>query len=226
MTNSSIVVILATIPYLAKNTGPDWLPVSAAQGRQFAYWGQLVLLLMAVVLFMGSAYAIVSGSYSAGAYMLIAGIVDLILYAMMSSTVFAPLDQGRFREASDRLLIWGVLGLLFSVLGGLVLLAAYVKLQDVFQPQYQQYPPGQYYDMPHYQQPQYYSAPSPHQFPSKVDDISEVIDETASEKSIYESKAEPEPQPSHKSEMTKCKNCQVQYPSFMMNCPNCGAPRN
>jgi uncharacterized OB-fold protein len=28
-----------------------------------------------------------------------------------------------------------------------------------------------------------------------------------------------------RAEMIKCKNCGVQYPAFMRNCPNCGAPR-
>ena len=212
---------LARIPYLAKNAGPDWLPAAAAQGRQFAYWGQLALLLMAAVLLIAGIYSVVSGGYSIGAYAIIAGAVNLLLYAMMPNTVFAPLDQGRFREASDRLLIWGVLGLLFGVVGGLALLVAYVKLQDVFQPQYQQYPPGQYYEQPIYQQPQYQPAPPPYQAPTKVE--SEAIPE---EVEGPEAEPAPEPEPPRKAEMTKCKNCGVQYPSFMRNCPNCGAPRS
>ncbi|KQM11136.1 hypothetical protein AOA80_10265 [Methanomassiliicoccales archaeon RumEn M1] len=164
--------------------------------------------------------SITSGGYSIGAYAIIAALVNLLLYAMMPSTVFAPLDQGRFREASDRLLIWGVLGLLFGVLGGLVLLAAYVKLQDVFQPQYQQYPPGQYYEQPLYQQPQYQPAPPPYQPPARTDEVVPAKVEEAEPEPV------PAPEPPRKAEMTKCRNCGVQYPSFMRNCPNCGAPRS
>ena len=214
---------LANIPYLSKNAGPEWLPVAAAQGRQFAYWGQLALLFMSAVLLVAGTYNVMSGGYSMGAYTIIAGAVNMLLYTMMPSTVFSPLDQGRFREASDRLLIWGVVGLLFGAVGGLVLLAAYVKLQDVFQPQYQQYPPGQYYEQPLYQQPQYQPAPPPYQAPAQVDDEAVPAD---IEEPEAESEPVPAPEPPRKAEMTKCKNCGVQYPSFMRNCPNCGAPRS
>lgn len=212
---------LASIPYLAKNAGPEWLPAAVAQGRQFAYWGQLALLFMAAVLLVAGTFNVFSGDYSIGAYTIIAGAVNLLLYAMMPSTVFAPLDQGRFREASDRMLIWGVVGLLFGVVGGLVLLVAYVKLQDVFQPQYQQYPPGQYYEQPLYQQPQYQPAPPPYRAPAMVDN--EVA---PAEVKAPEPEPAPAPEPPRKAEMAKCRNCGVQYPSFMRNCPNCGAPRN
>ena len=96
---------LADIPYLAKRAGPEWLPAAAAQGRQFSLWGQLALLFMTAVLLIAGIASIFSRGYSIGAYALIAGIVNLLIYAMMPNTVFAPLDQGRFREASDRLLL-------------------------------------------------------------------------------------------------------------------------
>ena len=48
------------------------------------------------------------------------------LFYMMGKTVFEPLDQGKFREASDKLLIWGVLGLIFMFIAGIFLLLAYV----------------------------------------------------------------------------------------------------
>ena len=213
---------LADIPYLAKRAGPEWLPAAAAQGRQFSLWGQLALLFMTAVLLIAGIASIFSRGYSIGAYALIAGIVNLLIYAMMPNTVFAPLDQGRFREASDRLLIWGVLTLLFGVVGGLVLLIAYVRLQDVFQPQYQQYPPGQYYEHPRYQQPQYQPAPPPYQAPPRVEP------EVVATEGVEEAEPAP-PAPAaapRKAEMTKCRNCGVQYPSFMRGCPNCGAPRN
>lgn len=213
---------MVDIPYLAKGAGPEWLPASAAQGRQFAFWGQLVLLLMTAVLLISGVAITLSGEYSIGVYVIIAGVVNLLIYAMMPSTVFAPLDQGRFREASDRLLLWGILTLLFGVAAGLVLLIAYVRLQDVFQPQYQQYPPGQYYEHPQYQQPQYQPAPPPYQAPPRVEP--EVINVEEVEEA--EPDPAPAPEPKRKAEMTKCRNCGVQYPSFMRNCPNCGAPRN
>jgi len=213
-------VTLVTIPYLAKNAGPEWLPLAAAQGRESAFWGQVALLLMAAVLLIAGVASMMAGEYSIGVYTIIASVVNLILYAMMPSTVFAPMDQGRFREASDRLLIWGVLALLFGIVGGIALLIAYIRLQDVFQPQYQQYPPGQYYEHPRYQQPRYQPAPPPYQAPPKVEE--EIVPAEVEEAS----QPEPEPEPPRKAEMTRCRNCGAQYPSFMRNCPNCGAPRS
>jgi hypothetical protein len=228
---------MAELPFLTNSNGPAWLPGAAKDARQFAYWGQLILLAMFVLTVLLAIVAFAFSSWGAGVYFIISAVVDIVLLFLMNSTVFEPLDQGKFREASDRLLIWGIIGLVFSlVIPGLFLLLAFIRLQEVFQPQYQQYP-TQYYQAPQqypqqapppaqpgyqqvppqqYQQPQYAQQPQPQAPPQQAPPP--------------QAAPAPAPQPApgqeqHRSDMTKCKNCGVQYPSFMRNCPNCGAPR-
>lgn len=228
---------MAELPFLANSNGPAWLPGAAKEARQFAYWGQLILVAMFILAIVLAIWAFATPSWVTGVYFAISAVVDVILLYLMNSTVFEPLDQGKFREASDRLLIWGILALIFSlVVPGIFLLLAFIRLQEVFQPQYQQYP-TQYYQAPQQYpgqqapapaQPQYqpappqqpqYQAPLPQQAPPPQYP-------PAPAPAPVPPPAAPAPEPQqHRSEMTKCKNCGVQYPSFMRNCPNCGAPR-
>jgi|GEM_PF-493066 len=205
---------LADIPILVNSNGPPWLPAAAVQGRQFAYWGQVALLFMALILLIVGLANMFGGAYPSGVYALVAAAVNGLIFFLMPQTVFEPLDQGRFREASDRLLIWGILTLIFGVVGGLFLLIAFVQLQEVFRPQYQQYPPGQYYQQPQYQQPQYQPPYRPAQPPAPAPPPQQPTAPMA-----------PPPAPA-RADMVKCRNCGAQYPAFMRNCPNCGAPRS
>jgi hypothetical protein len=211
---------MQNIPFLASSTGPAWLPAAARDARQFAYWGQLITGVMAVVALIMALVSFVTGQWPSGIYFIVGVVILGFLFYMMGKTVFEPLDQGKFREASDKLLIWGVLGLIFLIIPGIFLLLAFVRLQEVFQPQYQQYP-TQYY-----QQPQQYPQQAPpagqHQAPAQYQ---------APPQQQYQAPAPvpaaPAPEAPHqqRSEMIKCKNCGVQYPAFMRNCPNCGQPR-
>jgi predicted PurR-regulated permease PerM len=170
----------------------------------------IVALLMFVL-------SLVAGEAWTAAYFIISAVVLAFLFYMMVKTVFEPLDQGKFREASDKLLIWGILGLIFLVIPGIFLLLAYVRLQEVFQPQYQQYP-TQYYQQPQ-QYPQKAPAAGQHQAPPQQAPQQHQAPVPAPVAPA------PEAPQQQRSEMIKCKNCGVQYPAFMRNCPNCGAPR-
>ena len=209
---SSNIPNMPNIPFLASGTGPAWLPAAARDARQFAYWGQLITGVMALVALIMAIVSFITFAWPSGIYFLIAMAVLGFLFYMMGKTVFEPLDQGKFREASDKLLVWGVLGLIFMFIAGIFLLLAYVRLQEVFQPQYQQYP-TQYY-----QQPQQYPQQAPagqHQAPPQQYQAPPPPPVAAA----------PEPPQQQRPEMIKCKNCGVQYPAFMRNCPNCGTPR-
>jgi hypothetical protein len=231
---------MAELPFLANSNGPAWLPGAAKEARQFAYWGQLLLVAMFILAIVLAILAFATSSWATGVYFVISAVVDVVLLYLMNSTVFEPMDQGKFREASDRLLIWGILALIFSlVVPGIFLLLAFIRLQEVFQPQYQQYP-TQYYQAPQQYpqqapspaQPQYQSAPPPQQPqyqappPQQAPSPAQSQYQPAPASAPVSPPAAPAPEPqSHKADMTKCKNCGVQYPSFMRNCPNCGAPR-
>ena len=249
---------MAELPFLTSSNGPAWLPGAAKDARQFAYWGQLILLAMFVLAIVLAIVAFAFGVWASGVYFVISAVVDAVLLYLLNSTVFEPLDQGRFRDVSGMLLLWGVLGLVFSlVIPGVFLLLAFIRLQEVFQPQYQQYPtqyyqapqqypqqgqpqapppyqpPAQQYQpQPQYQQPaQQYQAPPPPQQPQYQQPVQQAPPPQAPPPQYQapppaQAPAAPAPQPQqHRTDMTKCKNCGVQYPSFMRNCPNCGAPR-
>ena len=200
------------LSFLAKSVAPPWLPAPVAEARKLAYWAQWLMLLLGLAFTISGVVQIVFGGFVFGGYSLAAGIVNFLVVFLMKSTFFDAVDLGKFREASDRLLIWMILGLIFGFLGGLLLLFAYLRIQNVFQPNYQPYPSGQYQvgqaqaPPQQYQAPQQQAAPAP---PQRVE-------------AQPAPQAPPEP---HKAEMVKCKKCGVQYPAFMRTCPNCNEPR-
>ena len=132
---SSNIPNMPNIPFLASGTGPAWLPAAARDARQFAYWGQLITGVMALVALIMAIVSFITFAWPSGIYFLIAMAVLGFLFYMMGKTVFDPLDQGKFREASDMLLVWGFLGLIFMFIAGIFFRFAYVRLQDAFPPQ-------------------------------------------------------------------------------------------
>ncbi|HXZ24201.1 MAG TPA: hypothetical protein VEH08_05650 [Methanomassiliicoccales archaeon] len=197
------------LSFMAKEPGPAWLPASASEARRLAYWGQWVALFWGIlVLILGiiDLFTFTRFGFGTGWYSLIAGIVNLVAVFMLKGMFFDNLDAGRFKEARDNLLIWAVLTLILGVLAGVFLLFAYIKLNEVFQPNYQPYPAGQYQVAPPQQQPA--QAPPPQPAPPAP----------------AAPAPEPAQQPKH-AEMVKCKKCGVQYPAFMRTCPNCNEPR-
>ena len=64
-----------------------------------------------------------------GSYSLVAGIINFLLVFLMKSTFFDAVDLGKFKDAADKLLIWTILGLIFGVLGGIMLLICLSKDQ-------------------------------------------------------------------------------------------------
>lgn len=194
------------LSFMAKEPGPAWLPASASEARRLAYWGQWIALFWGAVLVVMTIVDMVIWTrfgVGVGWYYAIAAVINLVAALVLKQMFFDNLDAGRFREGRNNLLIWAVLTLVFGVLAGIFLLLAYLKLNEVFQPNYQPYPAGQYQAG---QQPQ--PAPAPPQ-PSPP------------------SQPAPEPQPAQQkpTEMVKCKKCGVQYPAFMRTCPNCNEPR-
>jgi hypothetical protein len=201
---------MAILPFLPESQGPPWLPASAADARKWAYWAVLVVFIFMVI---GIIVAIAAAIFFP--WMLISAVimfvVGLIVILIAKSTVFDPLDQGRFKDASTFLLIWGIIGLIVSLIPGILFLVAFIKLQEVFSPQYQQYQaqPGYQGQPPAGAPQQQYQAPPPQQAPAP------------------QAPAQPEQQggAGQKVEMVKCAKCGVQYPAFMHHCPNCNTPR-
>ena len=205
---------------LTSRTGPAWLPAPVAEARKFAYWGQIVMLVIVVLSAVIGVLSLLRID-ATGAYLLVCAVVSILLINLMNTTVFEMIDQGKFKEASDRLLVWGILGLIFSlILPGIFLLFAFIRIQDVFNTQPQQYPTQYYQQQPQYQQttknadqhaqPVQEQQPAQQQ-PPATSDVPPTSGNMG-DKSTAQQR-----------DMMKCSKCGTQYPSFMLNCPNCGS---
>jgi hypothetical protein len=191
--------------FLASENGPSWLPASVTEARKLIYIGHLLALVFTLIALLVGIIRLLTGNLADGIGSLVLAGLGLVLIFMLKDQVFAHLDQGRFKQASDSLLVWAIVGLFVYIIPGLVMLIGYIKLQEIFQPQYQQYqqgqgvPPGQ-------------TAPAPDRPAAQPQPVEQPTAQTAEQKE-------------KKVEMTKCRKCGVNYPSFMHNCPNCNEPR-
>jgi len=202
------------LSFLAKSVAPPWLPAPVAEARKLAWWAQWLMLLIGLVLVIGGLVNIILTGFVFGSYSLTAGIVNFLLVFLMKSTFFDAVDLGKFKDAADKLLIWTILGLIFGVLGGIMLLISYLRIRNVFQPNYQPYPAGQYQVGQAQAPPQQYQAPPQQAAPVAPAPLTSA-----------EAQPAPPAHEAHKAEMVKCKKCGVQYPAFMRTCPNCNEPR-
>ncbi len=196
---------------LAPENGPAWLPASVTEARKLVYIGQLFALIFTLIALLAGAVSIIFGNLGGGISSLVAAGLGVVLLLMLKDQVFSNIDQGRFKQASDSLLIWTIVGFFVYVVPGLIMLFGFLKLQDIFQPQYQQYQAQQYQvaqgppqPVPPAQQPAPQPGPAPSQQPAPA----------------------PADHKDKKVEMAKCRKCGVNFPAFMHNCPNCNEPRH
>ncbi len=197
--------------FLASENGPPWLPASVAEARKLVYIGQLFALIFTLIALLAGVISILVGNLGGGISSLVAAGLGIVLLLMLKNQVFANLDQGRFKQASDSLLIWTIVGFFVYVIPGLIMLFGFLKLQDIFQPQYQQYQAQQYQVAP---EPPQQAPPAPQPAPQPAPAAPE---QPATAPAEHKDK---------KVEMAKCRKCGVNFPAFMHNCPNCNEPRH
>ena len=197
--------------FLASENGPPWLPASVAEARKLVYIGQLFALIFTLIALLAGVISILVGNLGGGISSLVAAGLGIVLLLMLKNQVFANLDQGRFKQASDSLLIWTIVGFFVYVIPGLIMLFGFLKLQDIFQPQYQQYQAQQYQVAP---EPPQQAPPAPQPAPQPAPPAPE---QPATAPAEHKDK---------KVEMAKCRKCGVNFPAFMHNCPNCNEPRH
>jgi hypothetical protein len=197
------------LPFMAKSAGPAWLPVQAVESRNIAWWSQWVIGLWGVLLLITGLVSFLTVRMGGGlvyaGYALISGVLCFILLYLLKSWYFDVLDQGKFKEAADKLILLALLGFLPFLIPGAMLLLAYLRLNDIFQPNYEPYPEGTYQA----------GTVKPPQVPPPP----------ASQAPMPEPSAQSDSESHKKAEMVKCKKCGVQYPTFMRTCPNCNEPR-
>lgn len=200
--------------FLASENGPPWLPASVAEARKLVYIGQLFALIFTLIALLTGVITIIFGNLAGGISSLVTAGLGVVLLLMLKGQVFANLDQGRFKQASDSLLIWTIVGFFVWIIPGLVMLFGFLKLQDIFQPQYQQYQAQQYQVA---QEPPQQTQPAPPQ---------PVPPQPAPAPAPAQPTQAPVEHKDKKVEMAKCRKCGVNFPAFMHNCPNCNEPRH
>jgi hypothetical protein len=199
---------LDEIPFMPKEAGSPWLPASVAEARKFAYYGvvaTLIILVIEVVLLVFSLFGGPGALLFSGVTGLILGVLIVVL---SKPTLFDPIDQGKFKDANIMFLVWGILGLVVMIVPGILILIGFMKLQDVFSPQYQQY-----------QSQQGQVAKEQPKADAQAQPMAPQPDVPAAPA------VEQKPEAQQKVEMVRCKKCNVSYPAFMHHCPNCNEPR-
>jgi hypothetical protein len=206
---------------LAHSGTPPWLPRDVAEGRKFAWWGQVMFFLMAFVWFIIAIVFIVL-AFDRGVGSLVVAVIGFfamiicgVAGVFMKRTVIDAIDQGRFADAKNDSIVWIVFGLVGFVIPSLFLILTYAKISDALAAQapvgYQPYAPGQVSA----QMPPYVPPPGAPQAPGPAP-VQPAQTQAAPGQAPYHA---------HQTPMIRCKNCSVQYPMFMHSCPNCGAPK-
>ena len=220
---------MASLPYMANPVGPSWLPASVAESRKLAYWAQILAGVLGVLILIVGIVNLLVWDRFLGVFYVVDAIVALAFAYFLKGMLFDIIDQGKFKEASDRMLILGIVGLFAAAIPGILLILGYVRMQEVFQPQYQQYQPQNASVAPP-QQAQQPQAPTqyeqtyqqPTQQPApQYDQMQNLRDGIKQDQATSEQKKKDQ-----KPEMIKCSKCGVKFPSFMHACPNCNEPKS
>jgi hypothetical protein len=222
---------MAVLPYMANPVGPPWLPASVAEARKLAYWAQIIAGVLGALMLIVGIVNLLVWDRGLGVFYIIDAIIALAFAYFLKGMLFDVIDQGKFKEASDRMLILGIVGLVAAVIPGILLILGYVRMQEVFQPQYQQYrpqnatvaPPQQapQQPAPAQYQPAYQQPAQQYQQPQQQDQMQTLRDGIKQDQATAEQKKKDQ-----KTEMIKCSKCGVQFPSFMHACPNCNEPKS
>ncbi|MEW5748874.1 MAG: hypothetical protein AB1793_08865 [Candidatus Thermoplasmatota archaeon] len=204
--------------FIASGNTPPWLPREVADGRRFAWWAEIMFLLAALIWFIIAIVEVTMyvidggvGRIAFGIFGFFALLICFLAAVFMKKTVMDAIDQGRFHDAKNDSLVWIIIGFFGFALPSILLMLTYMKIGDALAQQapagYQPYAPGTVTA----QQPGQPYAPPPVPPPQPAPPAA----------------AAQHPQhPQHQHQpMAKCKNCNVQFPMFMHNCPNCGAPK-
>jgi hypothetical protein len=202
--------------FLASGQTPPWLPREVAEARRFAWWGQIMFLLAALLWFIIAIVEITlyaqqskAGQLAVGVFGLFALVICFMSCMFLKRTVLDAIDQGRFHDARNDTLVWILIGFFGFALPSILLVLAYVKIGDALAAQtpagYHPYAPGTVSAQS--PMPAYTPPPVPPPQPAK------------------QPAAHPHAAQHPHSPMVRCKNCNVQYPTFMHSCPNCGAPK-
>lgn len=121
---------------------PIALPQRVSDARRFAHWGKLAFLLMALLFLLAAVVDILSWFvwyhwhhipfeifyYGAGMFIAFLGAF------MVQTQIIKVIDQGRFHDAKNNTLVWMLMGFIFGVLPGLLLLISFINFEEYEKP--------------------------------------------------------------------------------------------
>ena len=106
------------------------LDLAVTLGLVFALIAGLLFLILLALSILRAVLGTGYGGFVGAAYCLVSAVVNYLLWRELPAIV-ALLPARQYRAARDRLLLWMVLGFLFFVVEGIVLLFAWLKLDSM-----------------------------------------------------------------------------------------------
>jgi len=220
---------------------PPWLSGPLREARDMAYYAKLVAAIFAVLMLLAGLWNFISAlawsvwgvnlwTWSGVIYNLAGAFILVFIALNIQRKIINAIDQNRIAQAKNDIIVWMILGIIFGLIPGILLLLSKIKLDEATSaPQYTapgQAPPAQYNygqqapqqgDAPYqYQQqpPQQYQAPQQQAYQQQPPQQ-------------YQAPPQPvgAPQPAGIDTAVICPNCGAQIPAYMHTCPKCGAPR-
>ncbi|MEM3852240.1 MAG: hypothetical protein QXP70_04490 [Methanomassiliicoccales archaeon] len=218
---------------------PPWLPSHAKESRNQVFWAQIasfvevpVAIFLAILMFYyyfrysarsylllnPGAKGLATDFFSFGIYFIVIVIVCTVEVAFIKAHISNAIDSGKFLLAQERSMLWGILGILFGLVPGILLISASVSLRELNK----QPTASADSSMPKTEQTKAQSPPiqSVNQ-PPRAETPTNAQQEQ--KQSVY---VIPPANTKMHTDMIKCKKCGASYPSFMHACPSCNEPKS
>lgn len=123
-------VVPPPLPSPDEQTVLSTLDLARTLGLVFALLAGLLFLLLLVLGIVRAVFGGGFGGFVGAGYCLVSAVVNFLIAREMPA--LRPLVGGRqYAVARDRLLVWTILGFLFFVVEGIVLLVAWLKLDSI-----------------------------------------------------------------------------------------------
>ncbi len=227
-------------------TAPPWLSGPLREAREMAYYAKLVSAIFATFMLFYSLWnfrwiwmwGIGFDTFLTTIYSILgAFLMGLTFAIIIQRKIINAIDQRKVAEAKNDMGLWILIGLLFGILPGILLIICKNNMEEA-SGAFQQAPPGQAppaqynYQQPSAESQQQYQAPPQPVGATQTQQPSQQYDQPQPQPQQYQAPPQPvgvtQPQPSQPMGMDGtviCPNCGAQIPPYMHTCPKCGAPR-
>ena len=209
---------------------PPWLSGPLKEAREMAYYAKLVSLIFAILMLLYGLWELFIGAWFWAIYCIVGAFILVFTALNIQRKIINAIDQNRIAQAKNDIIVWMILGIIFGVLPGILLLLSKIKLDEATSaPQYTapgQAPPAQY----NYGQQAPQQGDAPYQYQQQPPQQYQAPQQQAYQQQPPQQYQAP-PQPVGAAQSAGidtaviCPNCGAQIPAYMHTCPKCGAPR-